>query len=67
MLVNEPSIVDRAWIKKYGSHLVVRGDDFTRELLEYYYKVPMEMGILRTVPYTTGIAISEIIRRIPGS
>ena len=59
-----PPVVDRAWIEKYDTHLVVRGDDFTQEQMECYYWVPMKMGILRTVPYTQGISTSEIIRRI---
>lgn len=64
VIINAPFIVDRAWIDKYDIHLVVRGDDFTQEQLEQYYKVPMDMGILRTVPYTPGISTSEIISRI---
>jgi glycerol-3-phosphate cytidylyltransferase-like family protein len=45
-------------------HLVVHGDDYSQEQFEYYYKVPIEMGIFRSVPYTQGISTSEIIRRI---
>ena len=64
VLTNVPFTIDRAWIEKYDIHLVVHGDDFTQEQLEYYYKVPLEMGILRTLPYTQGISTTEIIRRI---
>ena len=64
VLPNAPLVIDRAWIEKYDIHLVVHGDDFTQEQMEYYYGVPMEMGIFRTVPYTPGISTSEIIRRI---
>ena len=64
VLLNAPLIVDADWIGKYDIHLVVHGDDFTQEQLEYYYKVPIEMGIFRTVPYTHSISTSEIIRRI---
>ena len=64
VLPNAPLVVDAAWIKKHDIHIVVHGDDFSQELLDQYYKVPMEMGILRTVPYTPGISTSEIMRRI---
>ena len=64
VLLNAPLKVDADWIGKYDINLVVRGDDFTQEQLEHYYKVPMDMGIFRTVPYTPGISTSEIIRRI---
>lgn len=66
VLPNAPFIVDRAWIEKHDIHLVVHGDDFSQEELQYYYKVPMDMGIFRTVPYTRGISTSEIIRRVIG-
>ena len=64
VLLNAPLIVDDAWIAKYDIDLVVHGDDFTQEQLDYYYGVPLQMGIFRTVPYTSGISTSEIIRRI---
>ena len=64
ILPNAPLCVDRNWIEKHDIHLVVHGDDFSREKLEYYYKVPIEMGIFRTVPYTSGISTSDIIQRI---
>lgn len=64
VLSNAPWIIDRAWIDQYNIHLVVHGDDYTQEQLQYIYKVPLEIGIFRTVPYTSGISTTEIIRRI---
>ncbi len=64
VLLNAPLIIDTDWIEKHDIHLVVHGDDFNQEQLEYYYRVPIQMGIFRTVPYTPGISTSEIIRRI---
>ncbi len=58
-----PWIIDRAWIKKHNIDLVVHGDDYAQDRLEYIYKVPIAMGIFRTVPYTPGISTTEIIRR----
>lgn len=63
-LPNAPFVVERVWIEEHDINLVVHGDDFTREQIEYFYKVPIEMGIFRTVPYTKGISTTEIIRRI---
>ena len=56
-------ITDRTWIEKYNIHLVVHGDDYSQETLAHIYKVPIEMGIFRVIPYTPGISTSEIIRR----
>ena len=64
VLLHAPLRIDAEWIAKYDIHLVVHGDDFSQEQMKYYYGVPIEMGIFRTVPYTPGISTSEIIRRI---
>ena len=64
VLPNAPFIIDRAWIEEHDIHLVVHGDDLSPNQLDYFYKVPIEMGIFRTVPYTRGISTSEIVRRI---
>ena len=64
VLPNAPWRIDRAWIDQHSIQLVVHGDDYSQEQLEDIYKVPMGMGILRTVPYTNGISSTEIIRRI---
>ncbi len=64
VLPNAPWRIDRAWIDQHNIQLVVHGDDYSQEQLQYIYKVPIELGILRTVPYTKGISTSEIIRRI---
>ncbi len=63
VLPHAPWTIDQTWIEKYDIHLVVHGDDYSQETLEHIYKVPIEMGILRVVPYTRGISTTEIIRR----
>ncbi len=63
VLPHAPWIIDRTWIDKHNIHLVGHGDDYSQESLEHIYKVPIEMGIFRTVPYTGGISTTEIIRR----
>ncbi|MEX0761256.1 MAG: adenylyltransferase/cytidyltransferase family protein [Dehalococcoidia bacterium] len=61
---NAPLTIDRAWINQHNINLVMHGDDFSSELEELCYKVPIEMGIYRTVGYTPGISTTEIIARI---
>ena len=58
--------IDRAWIELHDIDLVVHGDDLTQKQIEYYYKVPIELGIFRKLPYTRSISTSDIIRRITG-
>ena len=58
-----PWIMDAAWIEKHKIDLVVHGDDYSSDQIEQIYKVPISMGIFRTVPYTPAISTSEIIRR----
>jgi len=59
-----PLTIDREWIEKHNIDLVMHGDDFSSELERLCYKIPMEMGIYRTVGYTKGISTTEIISRI---
>jgi cytidyltransferase-like protein len=63
VIPNAPWVFDATWIEKYDIDLVVHGDDYSDEQRRYYYKVPIEMGIFRTVTYTKGISTTEIIRR----
>jgi len=64
VIPNAPWIFDPAWIELHKIHIVVHGDDYSQEQFEYYYKVPIEMGIFRSIPYTKGISTSEIMSRI---
>lgn len=64
VIPNAPWKIDRAWINQHNIQVVIHGDDYSQEQLEDIYKVPMELGILRAVPYTSGISTTEIIRRI---
>ncbi|MDP6667961.1 MAG: adenylyltransferase/cytidyltransferase family protein [Dehalococcoidia bacterium] len=61
---NAPITIDREWIELHRIDLVMHGDDFSSELEELCYKVPMEMGIYRTTGYTPGISTTELIARI---
>lgn len=60
---NAPLQVSSEWLEKHNVDLVVHGDDMAEEQLRALYDIPMEMGILRTVPYTESISTTEIIRR----
>ena len=64
VLPNAPWCMDRRWIEKHSIDLVVHGNDYSEEQFKKTHSVPMEMGILRVVPYTPGISTTEIIRRM---
>lgn len=51
-------------IRELKIDYVVHGDDFNHDLLEDQYGVALRAGIFRTVPYTSGISTTDIIRRI---
>ena len=63
VIPNAPWVFDPTWIEKHDIDLVVHGDDYSVEQRRYFYKVPIERGIFRTVVYTKGISTTEIIRR----
>lgn len=59
-----PLEITEEWIKQHQIDLVVHGDDLNPETVHQWYKVPIEQGIFKTVPYTKGISTTEIIERI---
>ena len=64
VIPDAPLIIDLKWIKKHNIHLVVHGDDFSEDLLQLCYKIPIEMGIFKKVPYTPGISTTDIRNRL---
>ena len=63
VIPNARWVFDPSWIEKYNIDLVVHGDDYSDEKKQLIYKVPIEMGIFRSVVYTKGISTTEIIRQ----
>ena len=63
VLPNAPWVTDRGWIANHNINLVVHASDYSPEDLSETHSDAIEMGILRTVPYTTGISTTDIIRR----
>ena len=63
VIPNAPLQPDADWIAKHNIDLIAHGDDASDEMQTFLYKVPMEMGIYKTVPYTESISTTEIIRR----
>ena len=61
---NAPLTIDLAWIEQHDIDLIMHGDDVSSEMEELWYKIPIELGIYRSVGYTPGISTSEIIARI---
>ena len=61
---NAPLEIDRTFIEKHNIDLVIHGDDFSSDLEQLCYKIPMEMGIYRTVGYTEGISTTDLIDRV---
>lgn len=59
-----PVFTTDSWLRAQGIDLVVHGDDISERGLRYWYRVPMELGIFRTVPYTPGISSSDLADRL---
>ena len=68
VVANAPLEIDRTFIEKHNIDIVIHGDDFSMSDLEKLcYKVPIEMGIYRTVGYTEGISTTDLIARVKAS
>ena len=64
VISDAPLIVDSKWLNTHRIDLVVHGDDFSEHMKQLCYKVPINLGILRLVSYTSSISTTEIIERI---
>lgn len=62
-----PVMTSRSWLSDNDVDLVVHGDDLSVADLEYWYRVPIQLGIFRTVPYSHGISSSSIAERVTRS
>ena len=49
VVADAPLTIDRAWIERHNINLVLHGDDFSSEMEELCYRIPMAMGLYRTV------------------
>jgi len=58
-----PTIITKDFIKTHNIDVIVHGDDI-REAYREQHRIPLEMGIMKYVPYTKGISTSKIIKRI---
>jgi cytidyltransferase-like protein len=66
VIPDAPLVVPREWIEQHRIDILVHGDDFDEAKLMSMYRVPYELGILRLVPYTSGISTTEVIERVRG-
>ncbi len=61
-------IVDEAFIRKHRIHVMVHGEEYLPENIKPggmdYYKIPREMGIVKTIPRTPGISSTDLMRRM---
>ena len=54
----------KEFVAEYGIDIVVHGDDMNEQWLRFFYDGPMELGILRVLPYTPGISTSQLIQMV---
>lgn len=59
-----PLIATKEFLQQQKIDVVVHGDDFDQDTIQYFYHDAIEMGIFRTVPYTRSVSTTDIIRRI---
>lgn len=64
VIPDAPIGVGADWLSRHRIDLVVHGDDLDEQATTLMYRVPRELGILRTIPYTRGISSSDILNRV---
>jgi len=61
VIEDAPLVITEEYLLKHDISLVVHGDD---ERYDSFYKVPIDMGIMRYVEYTKGTSTTEILNEI---
>mgnify|MGYP003657544584 FL=1 len=63
VIENAPLVITENFLKDNKIDYVAHGDDINEELKKQH-KIPLELGVVKYVPYTSGISTTEIIKRI---
>ena len=63
VVTKSPLIISKEFIETHNIDIVVHGDDSKQE---DFFKVPIEMGIMKYVSYTQKISTTKIIDKIKG-
>lgn len=56
--------VTEEFIKEHDIHIVVCAEEYFNNPDDKWYKAPRDMGILRMIPYSSGISTSDLMKRI---
>ena len=56
--------ISKEFIEKHNINIVIHADDYSEELLKKYYSIPIEMGIFKSISYTSTISTTSIINRL---
>ena len=56
--------ITNEFIKEHNINLIIHADDYSEENLKKYYSIPIELGIFKSISYTTSISTTTIINRL---
>ena len=56
--------ITKDFIEEHKINLIIHADDYSEENLKKYYSVPIELGIFKSISYTTTISTTTIINRL---
>jgi len=64
VIKNAPLSITTNFLKIHKIDIVVHGNDMTDFLKKHNYKIPIDLGIMKTVPRWKGISTTKIIKKI---
>jgi ethanolamine-phosphate cytidylyltransferase/choline-phosphate cytidylyltransferase len=67
VIKNAPMPVTEDFITKHNIAAVIHADDISNKSREYWYKIPINLGIYYEIEYSSGISTTDIIKRIKNS
>ena len=63
VIAGAPLVITEDFINQHNISLVVHGSDRS-EAIQAQHEIPMRLGIVKYLPYTTGVSTSDLISRI---
>ena len=58
-----PFVLTEEFVDRMNIHMVTHGNDHSDSSVQKYYKVALDRGMYRTVPYTVGVSTTDLIQR----
>lgn len=64
VITNHPLPITKEFLDINKIDYLIHADDISLKSKNYWYKIPISLGVYKEIPYTKGISTTDIISRI---